>query len=448
MPSLETLSGWGRFPRRECEVERPRSPAECLDLIEQPYLARGLGRSYGDAALPPPGYLALDTRRLDRFVDFNPVSLELRVEAGVDLRRILEFGLPRGLFLPVTPGTQHVTLGGAVASNVHGKNHHTVGSIENFITYLEVVTPQGPRACSPQVNPELFRATIGGYGLTGLIVKVGLRLRPVETAYMRTLKVPARNLDHLFRLFRDHDNRFEHSVAWLDCLAQGHSLGRGLLILGEHAALSDLPVLLKHNPLRLAPPARFHIPVEAPGFLLNSLFMKAFNTLYYRFASQRAGEGLAHYAPFFYPLDALSKWNLLYGRRGFFQYQCSIPDPGGEEGIAACLEFLSHAQLGAFLSVLKRCGEDTPMLPFARRGYTLALDIPYRSAAVPEVLDRLDAIVLRYGGRIYLTKDARLKPETFREMYPEYPIWREALERANPDHHTSSRLAERLEIWR
>jgi FAD/FMN-containing dehydrogenase len=441
-PRAAELWGWGRRPRARAEAAELPGQSAVAAHLSAPYLARGLGRSYGDAGLPAPDHRALATRRLDRILSFNPFSGVLDAEAGVPLSAILAVAVPRGFFLPVTPGTMAVSLGGALASNVHGKNHHRSGSIENFVLEAEVATPLGNFLCSATERADLFRAAVGGYGLTGLIVRAKLQLKPIDTAQVDALRLRAADLDSLFALMSRHDAEFEYSVAWLDTLARGRGLGRGVLMLGNHAEPSGRGKAadLAHRARRAVP-----VPFDMPGFLLNRPALSAFNGMFYRFS--RAGRAREGFDVFFYPLDRISDWNRLYGKAGFFQYQCVIPDPQGEAGVKAALEFLAGAGLGAFLSVLKRCGDDHALIPFCRKGYTLALDVPFRGPATLKALDRLDELVIRFGGRVYLTKDARLSPEAFRAMYPEAPAFMEAVRRYNPVAHCDSRMARRLGLW-
>ena len=437
------LSGWGRRPIAAAEEILPASPADLAGLAERPYLPRGQGRSYGDAGLPARGHRALNSARFDRCLSFNPFSGVLDAESGVTLRAILALAVPRGFFLPVTPGTMFVSLGGAVASNVHGKNHHRSGSLEHFLLEVEVATPSGAVVCSPEIRPALFRATVGGYGLTGFITRVKLRLKPIESARMDTLRIRAPGLDSIFALLARHDGDYEYSVAWLDLLARGRGLGRGVLMLGNHAPATGRgkALDLEHKEKR-----RLAVPFPMPSILLNRLFLSAFNLAVYRFSP--AGAAREGFEKFFYPLDYLRSWNLMYGQAGFFQYQFAIPDPRGEAGITAALEFVAREGLGSALSVLKRCGDDEVMLPFCKRGYTLALDVPYRGEATLSALDRLDELVLGFGGRVYLTKDARMRPAAFRAMYPEARAWMDEVRRWNPEARSNSLLAERLELWR
>lgn len=440
--ALSILRGWGRRPEVKAEEAVPAGSGELAALLAQGYLPRGMGRSYGDAGLPAAGRRAVNSRRLDRLISFNPFSGVVDAEAGVTLRALLAVGLPRGFFLPVTPGTMDVSLGGALASNVHGKNHHRSGSIERFVQEVEVATPAGHFTCSPDVLPELFRATVGGYGLTGYITRARLRLKPVETAQVEALRLRAPGLDSLFTLMSKHDAEYEYSVAWLDTLARGRSMGRGVLMLGNHAPASGRG---KAEDLAHREKARLKVPFAMPGILLNRPSLAAFNGAFYRLSP--AGRSREGFEGFFYPLDRIGDWNLLYGKGGFFQYQCMIPDPKGEDGIAAALEFLGKARLGAFLSVLKRCGDDHALIPFCKRGYTLALDVPWRGQATLDALDRLDEVVIRFGGRVYLTKDARLGPAAFAAMYPEAPAWMAAVRKYNPEARSASLMAERLGLW-
>ncbi len=441
---MTVLAGWGRHPSVNAVGAAPRAPGEVASCL--PALPRGLGRSYGDASLPVPGTRYLDTRCLDRFLSFDADTGVLEAEAGVSLRAILDTLLPRGWFLPVTPGTQWVTLGGAVASNVHGKNHHHSGSIEHFVEALEVVTPAGALRCGPHENPDLFRATVGGYSLTGLITRVRLRMKRVASSRIRTRGLRRPDLAGLFEAFREHDAGYEYSVAWVDTLARSRSLGRGVLLLGDHAETGELRAPNEAAPVKKTRHTLFDVPFPAPAGILQPWALRAFNASYYHIP--RSGEEkTANYEGFFYPLDIIGNWNRMYGPRGFFQYQCVIPDPHGEVGVETCLRFLARHGMGSFLAVLKRCGDDTVMLPFCRGGYTLALDIPHRGEETLRRLDDLDRIVLDYGGRVYLTKDARMSPGTFRAMYPEWREWMKVVKRFNPEGLGRSLMSERLGMW-
>jgi FAD/FMN-containing dehydrogenase len=331
-------------------------------------------------------------------------------------------------------------LGGAAASNIHGKNHHGSGSLEHFLEWLEVATPSGVLACGPKENADLFRATVGGYGLTGVITRLRLRLRRIASPWIRARALRCRGLEEMFAAFRAHDSGSEYSVAWVDTLAGGKALGRGILFLGDHA----------ENPggkVSAAPRHElFSIPFPLPDGMLHPRALALFNQAYYRLPRPET-PALRPYQGFFYPLDRIGNWNRLYGPNGFFQYKCALPDPGGEKAVAEILAFLARHGLGSFLAVLKRCGDDTVMLPFCRRGFTLALDVPNRGVATLKRLSELDERVTAQGGRVYLTKDARLSPQAFRAQYPEWRDWMAAVKRYNPEGICRSLLSERLGLW-
>ena len=445
MKKRTTISGWGNFPSILAEELYPTRKKDYEKYQEGSYHPRGLGRSYGDASLPQEDFISLNTGRLDHFIHFDKENHILEAEAGVSFEQILEYFIPKGYFLPVTPGTKYVTLGGAIASNVHGKNHHHCGSIENFIIEFDILTPIGAFTCSPTQNEELFRATISGYGLTGLITKAKLKLTPIESSFFHTKKIAARNLEEIFKLFSQYDDEYEYSVAWMDTLASGADLGRSILMLGRHTTLEELTAKERKNPLQVVDKFKINFPTYLPSAVLNRLFLTGFNSFLYYFYHLQQGEKFELYEPFFYPLDMMTNWNRMYGRKGFLQYQCVIPDPNGEEGVRAALEFLSSQGMGSFLSVLKRCGDDYAMIPFAKKGYTLALDIPLRSHTL-KALDELDKIVMNFNGRVYLSKDARLSPETFRIMYPEYQKWLDVIKKYNPNKKVWSLMAQRLEL--
>ena len=380
-------------------------------------LPRGLGRSYGDSCLNDGGTL-LDTTRLSHLIEFDRTAGLLRCEGGVSLGDILRITVPQGWFLPVTPGTQHVTVAGAVANDVHGKNHHESGTFGRFVTRFELVRSDGQRlVCSAHENEDLFGATIGGLGLTGLMTWVEFRLKRVESALIDVESVRFDNLDAFFELTTDSDARFEYTVAWVDCLAQDRDLGRGCFIRGNHAADAD----------GAAPSARrlgLSVPFFAPGFVLNRWTLRAFNSLYYGRQRERIARRTTHHDSFFYPLDSVRDWNRLYGRRGLLQYQCLVPHEGGREAVRAMFSRISASGEGSFLAVLKVFG-DVPspgLLSFPRPGITLALDFPNRGHRTLDLLDELDSLVRRHGGRVYPAKDARMSPQSFQAYFPE---WRE-----------------------
>lgn len=379
-------------------------------------LPYGNGRSYGDSCLNAGGTL-LATRRLDRFISFDPVSGIVECEAGVLLRDITELVLPKGWFLPVTPGTALVTVGGAIANDVHGKNHHSAGSFGNHVLQLRLLRSSGETLqCSLEENADWFRATIGGLGLTGLIITARVQLRRASSEWIEGNSHRFHNLSEFFALADASDRDYEYTVAWLDTTAQGKERGRGVFYRGNHAG--DGPSAAPKRALRL--------PVTPPISLVNSWSLKAFNRLYFHRAAAQRDHLLWHYSAFFYPLDSVLEWNRMYGPRGFFQYQCVIPRADSEARLSEMLTLIARSGLGSFLVVLKTFG-DIPargMLSFARPGVTLALDFPNRGRATLDLLNALDQITRQAGGAVYPAKDARMSANSFRQYFPALPAFR------------------------
>ena len=414
------LSGWGRHPVLDCRLERLRRREDLPDLLRRSptLIARGNGRSYGDAALNPA--LTLSMLAMDRMWAFDAGTALLDCEAGVLLADILETFVPRGWFLPVVPGTGFVTVGGMIAADVHGKNHHRDGSFGAHVESLTLATADGTvRECSRTENADLFRATLGGMGLTGVILSARFRLQPVETAFVMAETRAARDLDETMALFEESRD-WPYSVAWIDCLARDARLGRAVMTRGAFMVRGALPPRLASDPLRLARAGNLRVPADAPSALLNRVSIGLFNELQYRRGRLRAHAGArpVHFGRFFFPLDRVEAWNGLYGRRGFVQYQCVLPKGESAAGIAALLERVAGSGRGSFLAVLKLFGPagEGPM-SFPMEGYTLALDFPLRRGT-PALLDALDDVTHRHGGRVYLAKDARCAPERIREGYP------------------------------
>ncbi|MGR2930014.1 FAD-binding oxidoreductase [Acidithiobacillus ferriphilus] len=357
----------------------------------------------------------LDMRGLDRFLSFDHSTGILRCEAGVLLADILALVVPMGWFLPVTPGTRFVTVGGAIANDVHGKNHHRTGTFGQHVQRLALRrSDQGVVLCSVTENADLFHATIAGLGLTGAILWAEIQLRPIANAAMDTETIRFSNLDAFFDLSGESDRDYEYTVAWIDCLAQGKFLGRGLFMRGNHATPQEkLP----------APPGKTRgFPVDMPFPLVNVWSLRAFNSLYYRKQFAKMRRTITHYEPFFYPLDGVLHWNRLYGRRGFLQYQCVVPPESAKESIRALLEIIATARSGSFLAVLKVFGNrfSPGLLSFPRPGATLALDFPNQGQHTLDLLDQLDTIVASAGGAVYPAKDARMSGEHFRQYFPRW----------------------------
>ena len=410
------LSGWGRYPVIDCRMKRLREREALPGLLGcgGALIARGNGRSYGDAALNPD--LTLSMLAMDRMQAFDAENGLLTCESGVLLADVLDTFLPRGWLPPVVPGTKFVTVGGMAAADVHGKNHHRDGSFGAHVESLTLATADGEiRTCSRAEHADLFHATIGGMGLTGVILSVSFRLEPVETAFVMAETVAARDLGETMAVF-EASRDWPYSVAWVDCLARGAKLGRSLVTRGAFMTRGALPAQLAREPLRPARTSRLTVPVDAPSVLLNRASIGLFNALYYR--RGRSGARPVHYETFFFPLDRLGAWNRLYGRRGFVQYQCVLPKAESPAGIGALLERSAAAGQGSFLAVLKLLGPGGEgLLSFPMEGYTLALDFPMRPGTLA-LLEALDEITHRHGGRIYLAKDARCAPERLARGYP------------------------------
>lgn len=418
---------WGRIPLTQMRVARPSFRGDLDALVKRGsaghngVLAGGQRRSYGDTCINDGGAL-VDMTGLDHFVSFDRSTGLLVAEAGVSLTEILRLVIPAGYFLPVTPGTKFVTLGGAVANDVHGKNHHRAGTIGRWIRQLDLMSSDGvERSLSPTDTTGAFSATIGGLGLTGIITRVAVELVPIASSNMDVQTIPFRDLSEFFTLAAESETTHDYTVAWVDCLAKGSSLGRGIFTRARHG---------NDGQLRVHPAAGLSVPLDAPGFLLNRLSLSAFNEIYYRFAG-RPRRSTTSYNPFFYPLDAIGSWNRLYGRRGFYQYQSVIPPANAEVATAEMLRTIAEAGQGSFLAVLKTLG-DMPspgLLSFPMKGTTLALDFANRGAATLSLLDKLDAIVREAGGRLYPAKDGRLPSAMFQAGYPGLDRFRTHIDR-------------------
>ncbi|WP_136636575.1 FAD-binding oxidoreductase [Pseudooceanicola onchidii] len=415
------VSGWGRFPRIEAEVARPRDEASLRDLLGRgPVIARGNGRSYGDSAAQPKG--TVDMRGFARMLEFDATTGVLTAEAGVILGDVIAAFLPRGWFPPVTPGTKFVTLGGMIAADVHGKNHRRDGSFGRHLAWVDVMGPDGT-VTRAAPGDELFAMTVGGMGLTGVILRCAVRLMPVTTGWIRQEMHVTPDLDAAMQVFEAAQSQY--AVAWFDCLGRGASLGRSLVMLGDHAAVADLPAARQARPFEVPLRRRKSVPLDVPGGALNRHTIRAFNAVYHAANARKAGASLVDWDRYFYPLDAVQDWNRIYGRKGFAQYQVVLPLASARAGLAALLDTIAKAGQGSFLAVLKRLGPQDSRLSFPMEGYTLALDFPARASALA-LLDRLDRITLDHGGRYYLAKDARVSAETLHRADPRVPDFRAA----------------------
>jgi FAD/FMN-containing dehydrogenase len=440
------LSGWGRYPRRLGTVSCPEEVAEALPPRAGRMIARGQGRSYGDAAMLEDGMVML-TERLTRVGSFAEESGVLKAEAGTTLAEVINEFLPRGWFPAVVPGTKFVSLGGCVAADIHGKNHHRDGTFGAHVKEIEIVlADRSHLLCSPETDAELFWGTIGGMGLTGIITAVAFQLIPVESSYLVVQHHQAKDLEASFDALSDQARDDHYTVAWIDCLAKGSRLGRSVLMRGHHVKPDDLPARLRQTPYP-KPRRQLNLGFDLPSWTLNSLGMTAFNALYYLLQGRRRQPFIADYESFFFPLDRIGNWNRIYGKRGFVQYQCVLPAAEAYQGIRALLDALVAAGRSSFLCVLKRFGPaGKGLLSFPIEGYTLTLDLPVNDRGLFAFLDGLDAIVLKHGGRVYLAKDARLGAETFRAMYPRFEEWLRIKSKTDPENRFDSDLARRLEI--
>ncbi|EDP46375.1 FAD-binding oxidoreductase [Rickettsiella grylli] len=437
-------SSFNGYPiERPGKVSRPERYAE-LKPGQLTSIARGLGASYGDAALNAHGEIIL-THRLDRLLKFDTHQGILSVEAGITLEKILKWSVKQGWFLPVIPGTAEVTLGGCIATDIHGKNHKDAGSLGQHILHLQLITASGKKInCSPQVMPELFWATIGGMGLTGIIGEATLQLKRIETAYMKVQVQAISRLKQIIEKLGQGENEFDYNVAWLDMLNK--PFFHGLLIKAKHATLSELSDAQQKKPFLTSKYARLNCPSLFSYSVLHPRFVQWFNKAYYHLAKKNQFF-LQAYHDYFFPLDRLKNWPRLYGKRGFIQYQCVIPTKFSYVAIHEILEILQRNKQPIYLAVLKYFGqENLAPLSFPLPGFTLALDIPIRGDQLFECLNKLDEIVIQTGGRIYLAKDARLNPEAFRAMYKRYPEWLTVKRHWDPQDKMSSSLSRRLNL--
>ena len=438
----QKLSGFGKYPTAICKVSRPAGIKDIISAVKSGNsIARGLGRSYGDASLNE--NLVCESAHLNKYINFDENSGILRCEAGVSIEHILESFVNRGWFPPVTPGTKYVTIGGAIASDIHGKNHHKEGAFSSFVNNFKIVTASGEIIeCSRDKNPDLFWATAGGVGLTGYIIEAEIQLKKIQTPYIQNKTIRGKSLDELFVNFEKYDNDYVYSVAWMDIVASGVGKGRNVLFLGNHVtkqALDDKPgKKLKE----IQTSKKISVPIELPSFALNKLSVKVFNSLVY--LKNGTGESIQYYEPYFYPLDSILNWNNIYGRRGLVQYQLVVPADKGRESIEKILKKVVEFGGGSFLAVLKKMGKQQGLLSFPIEGYTLSMDFAMKKGLI-EMCRELDKIVIDYGGRTYLTKDSILTEETFKKMYDGYwQKWMDVKMKYDPQNKFTSLLAGRI----
>ncbi len=414
-----TFESWGRYPKLTSSVrplnwigEFPFSAAANELSVVPPQLPVGMGRSYGDVCLLQGGTL-FATRGLDRLLSFDDRTGLLQCESGVTLAEILTFAVPRGWFLPVTPGTKYVTVGGAIANDIHGKNHHVAGTFGCHVPRFELIRSDGTHLlCTPTSNADWFAATIGGLGLTGLIAWAEIQLRPIVSRNLRYEGIRFHGIDEFLEL-SSFGARAEYSVAWIDCISRGRNFARGIYMMGDHSQLPD--------PLQPTPEPRLSVPFDFPGWALSRAAMRVFNELYYRKQLQRHVSSLVDYEPFFYPLDKVLHWNRIYGRRGFLQFQCVVPFADGRASIQQILQAIADSGRGSFLAVLKVMGDPPSpgLMSFPMPGITLALDIPIRSDTFL-LFNRLAEMTREAGGKLYPAKDACMTAAQFQSFYPQW----------------------------
>lgn len=437
---MTLVSGWGRFPVVDSDVLRPRSFAAVGEAVSSGTVARGNGRAYGDAAIGAVRTVAMTG--FDRVRSFDPVTGRIRLEAGVLLSDLIDTFGPRG-FLPfVVPGTRFVSVGGAIAADVHGKNHHCEGGFGRYVDSLLLRTGQGEVIeASREQNADAFFATVGGMGLTGIILEATLRLRRVETGWIRERVISASDLDAAMRALEASDEA-TYSVAWIDCVARGRDLGRSLIYLGEHAGRDELADGTDVFPVGKDP--GLSVPVDLPSLALNRTSVRAFNELYYRMGARRAGSSrVVSLYPYFFPLDSIGEWNRIYGKRGFLQHQCVIPEAGARAVLGEILDRVARRGDASFLAVLKKLGQGDGILSFPLPGYTLALDFPVKGDIL-NFLDEIDRLVVAAGGRLYLAKDARQSRATFAAGYPALQRFNAIRKSLDPAGNIRSKLSQRL----
>jgi decaprenylphospho-beta-D-ribofuranose 2-oxidase len=443
-----TLTGWGRIAPTVAGLAEPGRPEQVVGLLRAApppgAIARGLGRSYNNAAQIAGG-LVISMLALNRISSLDPETGLALCEAGVSLEQLMVAGLAAGWFVPVSPGTRQVTVGGAIAADVHGKNHHVAGSFARHVRWFDLLLPDGAeRRVTPAAEPDLFWATAGGMGLTGIILRAEIQLTKVESARVRVDTVRTADIDESMAYLEATDSKFGYTVAWLDCLAAGASLGRSVITSGDFATPDELAPADRRDPLAFRPAARIGAPRACPPGLINRYTVALANEAWYRRAPRsRAGE-IQSIGKFFHPLDGIRNWNRVYGPAGFRQYQYAVP-AGQDEAVRRSVELISQAHAPSFVTVLKRFGPGSPgHLSFPIEGWTLALDFPARTPGLDGLLNRLDELVATAGGRVYLAKDSRVSPEMLAAMYPRLAEFRQLRKQLDPAGVLSSDLSRRL----
>ncbi|HEX5150232.1 MAG TPA: FAD-binding oxidoreductase [Parafilimonas sp.] len=438
----EKISGWGNFPVSESYVTNPRNGSDIKRILDKVKLiARGLGRSYGDQAVNDDRNVAVCTH-MNFFLSWDENKGILECGAGTSLEEIITVFAPQGWLPMICPGTKFITIGGAIANDIHGKAHHIDGSFVNCVISFTILLANGECVTASRTeNSDLFRANFGGLGLLGVILTATIQLRKIETTYFRQRSIQIKNLDHMLEALEKYDHEYNYSVAWINALAKGNKLGSGVLTAGNAAKLSELPENLRKNPLKLHSKSKLSVPFFLPDFALNGISVRLLNRVI-AFV-QNSPKQFVHYEKFFFPLDAINNWNRGYGKRGFIQYQFVIPLKNGRQNLAAILEMIAGSKCTPFLNVFKRMGKGQGILSFPFEGYTLAIDFPVTSN-LPAFTKQLDEKVLAANGRVYLGKDAMLNEKMFKAMYPGYKEWMVLKRKYDPLNMFTSNISRRV----
>jgi decaprenylphospho-beta-D-ribofuranose 2-oxidase len=447
-----TLTGWGRIAPTTAELATPATGAEAAGLLRltagrgTQVIARGLGRSYNNAAQSAGG-VVISTENLNQIISLDRETGVVTAEAGVSLEQLMVAALPHGWFVPVSPGTRQVTVGGAIAADVHGKNHHVAGSFGSHVISLDLLFPGGePYTVTAKNDPEIFWATVGGMGLTGFITRATIQLKKVETALTRVDTVKTRDIDETMAVLAEHDRKYGYTVAWSDDLATGKNLGRSIITSGDFASLGDLSEKQRRDPFHFDPRAKFTAPSVFPPGLMNRYSIRLANAAWYAKAPRHREREIQTIGQFFHPLDGIRNWNRVYGPGGFRQYQYVMPF-GAEAAVRKSFELVSAHPAASFVTVLKRFGQADPgLLSFPAPGWTLALDFPARTRGLGPLLDELDKLVVANGGRVYLAKDSRVSAESLAQMYPRLDDFRKLRAALDPHNQLASDLSRRLAL--
>lgn len=436
------LSGWGQYPMVDANLNAPRTFQDLKSkMLQNNCIARGNGRAYGDSAIN--SHNTIHMKNFNRILSFDNKYGQLVVEAGVMLSDVIKVFLPQGWFPYVTPGSKFVTIGGMIAADVHGKNHHKEGSFGKYVDWIDVIVSDGKvYRCSKTENRKIFEWTIGGMGLTGIIIRVAFKLRSINSAWIQQRTLVAKNITQAMQLL-EQSQEATYSAAWIDCLQKGNSLGRSLVMLGEHAHINKIPLKYKNSPLQIPKRKKLNITFNLPNLILNKFSVRSFNAFYYWKGRFQDENKLVDLESFFYPLDSIIGWNKIYGRRGFAQFQCVIPLSNAKKGLSELLEATSKVGVGSFLAVLKRFGKQSSRFSFPMEGYTLALDFPVNKKTLA-FMSELDSITLKHKGRFYLAKDSRMSRDVFTKSDPRSDYYKNYRKICGLNINFSSLQSERL----